>query len=68
MMYLPPTIHQLHPPPTSHHISLFDAQNNNQAGYNAGEEGVNMKYYASSVLPIQFSMGHGCGNGTRRVT
>merc|ERR1711916_353647 len=40
---------------------LFDSQNNNQAGYNSGEEGVNMKYYQSSELMIGWTSQHGCG-------
>merc|ERR1712065_18396 len=39
----------------------FDSQNNNQAGYNSGEEGVNMKYYQSSELMIGWTSQHGCG-------
>ena len=51
---------------------LFDSQNNNRGGYNVGDgtgngdgnsgagEGI-MKYYASSILPIEWTNQHSCG-------
>lgn len=44
---------------------LFDSQNNNRGGYNVGRDkavdsGV-MKYYAGSILPIEWTNQHECG-------
>jgi len=40
---------------------MFDSQNNNEAGYNRGEAGVHMKYYATSQLMVSWTSQHGCG-------
>lgn len=37
---------------------LFDSQNNNRGGYNVG----GLFYYAGSVLPIEWTNQHSCGN------
>ena len=38
---------------------LFDSQNNARGGFNVG----NLFYYEGSVLPIEWTAQHGCGNG-----
>ena len=37
---------------------MFDSQNNNRGGYNVG----NMRYYAGSKLPIQWTNQHSCND------
>ena len=37
---------------------LFDSQNNNRGGYNVGS----LYYYAGSVLPIEWTNQHSCGD------
>lgn len=54
---------------------VFDSQNNNRGGYNVGELGLvlvgdraepvvagNLYYFAGSVLPMEFTVQHTCGN------
>ena len=38
--------------------SLFDSQNNNRGGYNVGS----LYYYAGSILPIEWTNQHSCGD------
>ena len=37
---------------------MFDSQNNNRGGYNVG----NLYYYPGSVLPIEWTNQHSCGD------
>ncbi len=41
---------------------LFDDQNNNRGGYNVG----NLYYYEGSLLPIELTAQHSCGNANTR--